>query len=267
MASESTRQDPVDTDEVIGGVPHVAHAGALAPHLVAPTESDGRLRRYRSVGRNERCTVTDDNQDSPSHGADGRTRRRERNVERVLDALIELAAEGRLDPSGEDIAERAGVSHRSLYRYFDDRTALQRAAIERVMEKIAPLLDIASIGEGALDDRISTFVRARTQTYWGFGPIARTAFSGTWDVVREGIESSRAMLYEQLVAQFRPELDMLNHSERRRTIAMLDVPFQFEALEYLVGHAGFDRDELVAALEEHLRLFLEPLAARRAAAT
>lgn len=207
--------------------------------------------------------MTDDRQDSANHGSDGRTRRRERNVERVLDALIELAAEGRLDPSGEDIAERAGVSHRSLYRYFDDRAALQRAAVDRVMEQISPLLDIKAIGEGALPDRITAFVKARTDTYWGFGPIARTAFSGTWDVVREGIESSRALLGDQLVAQFAPELDMLNHSERRRAIAMLDIPFQFESLEYLVGHAGFDRDDLVEALEAHLRLFLEPLARRR----
>ncbi|NND74130.1 MAG: TetR/AcrR family transcriptional regulator [Ilumatobacter sp.] len=203
-----------------------------------------------------------DNSQVAKAGSDGRARRRERNVERVLDALIHLAAEGKLDPSGEEIAERAGVSHRSLYRYFDDRASLQRAAIDRVMDQIAPLLDIADIGTGSLDHRITTFVAARTETYWAFGPIARTAFSGTWDVVREGIESSRSALHDQLVQQFAAELDMLNHSERQRTVAMLDVPFQFEALEYLAGHAGLDRDELVHALESHLRQSLGPLAER-----
>ena len=65
--------------------------------------------------------------------SDGRRARRERNREAVLDALMELVKEGDDDPSVDDIAARAGVSYRSVYRYFDDRADLFDAATKRAM--------------------------------------------------------------------------------------------------------------------------------------
>src|SRR5438128_1011303 len=69
---------------------------------------------------------------------DGRRLRREQNREAVLDALVELFAEGLYQPSANDIAERAGISPRSLFRYFDDIDDLNRATIERQLAAARP---------------------------------------------------------------------------------------------------------------------------------
>ena len=71
---------------------------------------------------------------------DGRNQRRDRNRDAVVTALLELYREGQLGPSAEEIAARAGISVRSLFRYFDDVDALVRAAIARQQEHLAPLV-------------------------------------------------------------------------------------------------------------------------------
>ena len=70
---------------------------------------------------------------------DGRARRRERNREAVVAALLELYREGRLQPSADEVAERAGVSVRSVFRYLDDTEAMVRAGSTRQQQHLAPL--------------------------------------------------------------------------------------------------------------------------------
>jgi len=70
---------------------------------------------------------------------DGRSARRDRNRLAVLDAVIELFSEGVLEPTPDDVAARVGLSARSVYRYFVDRDALLRAAIDRSFERVMPL--------------------------------------------------------------------------------------------------------------------------------
>ena len=64
---------------------------------------------------------------------DGRTARRDRNRELVLDAALELFREGHLEPTALQVAERSGLSPRSVFRYFEDTEALLRAAIARLL--------------------------------------------------------------------------------------------------------------------------------------
>jgi AcrR family transcriptional regulator len=63
---------------------------------------------------------------------------RERNKEeariRILDAVIELLADGRSEVNHDAVAERTGISRRTIYRYFEDRQTLLSAASTRVRE-------------------------------------------------------------------------------------------------------------------------------------
>src|SRR5580692_8817356 len=80
----------------------------------------------------------------PADGStDGRRLRREQNREAVLSAMGELFAEGLYQPNVNEIAERAGLSPRSLFRYFDDVDDLHRATIEGQLAAARPLLDLA----------------------------------------------------------------------------------------------------------------------------
>jgi len=60
-----------------------------------------------------------------------RERQKDLTRESVLHALAEIVAEGRvLSFTVQEVADRAGVSHRSLYRHFPTRTALMEELYE-----------------------------------------------------------------------------------------------------------------------------------------
>src|SRR5205814_1543558 len=106
---------------------------------------------------------------------DGRRMRRTLNREAVLDALMALFEEGHYAPSTNEIAERAGISPRSLFRYFDDVDDLNRAVVERELAAARPLLD-APIGPDApTEDKIDAVVAARLRLHEATAPAARAA--------------------------------------------------------------------------------------------
>jgi AcrR family transcriptional regulator len=189
---------------------------------------------------------------------DGRTARRQRNKDAVLDALIELANEGSDEPPIEVIAERAGVSYRSVYRYFDDRTDLMLSAIARVMGDLWPIFDVEQLGEGPLDARIDRLVSVRLHAYRRLAPLTRTAVHRRVNepAVAEGYDRVRDYLRDQLAQHFRPELDALPAVERTIVIAALDAMFQFEVLDYLAQHNDMDDHSLAEVLDRHVRAHL-----------
>lgn len=165
---------------------------------------------------------------------DGRTRRRERNTTAVLDAVIELARGGDLDPTSEDIAVVAGISHRSIYRYFDNRLQLFDAAVGRVVETIEAELFFTSIGQGSFDDRVERFVESRLAAQPSLFPVVRAVTSHVGELpAQSALETLRDALRAQVTLQFAPELDGLDTQSRRLVTAVLDTMFQCEAIAAL----------------------------------
>ena len=167
---------------------------------------------------------------------DGRTARRDRNRELVLDAVIALFTEDQLAPNAADVARRSGVSLRSVYRYFEDQDALMRAAIDRHAERVAPLYDVPDLGEGPLDDRIARLVECRIRLYEAAAPTARAALArgvGQPAPARPDGGRARAALRQQTEAMFAPELRAMSAADRRTTLAPVDALLQFESAEHL----------------------------------
>lgn len=74
--------------------------------------------------------------ESPS-GLSLRERRRQETAELVLDAVLDLLAEAGIDALTMDaVAERVGVSLRTVYRYFPDRATLLTAVLARHNEAV-----------------------------------------------------------------------------------------------------------------------------------
>lgn len=139
---------------------------------------------------------------------DGRRVRRQQNREAVIDALVEMFHAGIYTPGSAQIAERAGLSPRSLFRYFDDIDDLTQAAIDRQLEAAQPLLDVNVDPSAPLPRRVETFVAARVQLHEATTPGARAARACAHrnPVVAQQVRESRAFLRKQLRALF-PELD------------------------------------------------------------
>ena len=99
---------------------------------------------------------------APRAGAvDGRTARRLENRERVLDAALEFVAEGAgLDY--EAIAERSGVSVRSVYNHFPTARHLVAGMYERGSERVRPFLEQLPSPKEPFDERVTRWV-----SVWG----------------------------------------------------------------------------------------------------
>jgi len=58
--------------------------------------------------------------------ADGRHRRSMSSQRRIVQAMLELVAEGNIAPSADEVSDRAGVGRRSVFRHFSDMESLYR---------------------------------------------------------------------------------------------------------------------------------------------
>jgi len=65
---------------------------------------------------------------------DGRRRRSQNSRNAIVAAMLELVAEGRITPSAEDVASRAGVGLRTVFRHFTDMESLYAAMTGRLAE-------------------------------------------------------------------------------------------------------------------------------------
>ena len=79
-------------------------------------------------------------QETQTASVDGRTARALRTREAIVDACISLVDEGVLKPTAPRIAERAGVSVRSVFQHFDDLESLFAMVAERVVGRLASIL-------------------------------------------------------------------------------------------------------------------------------
>ncbi len=105
---------------------------------------------------------------------DGRSARALRTRSAIVDAHLELLRDGDLRPTGERIAERAGVSLRTLWTNFKDMETLFAAAGERLTElQLAAHRPISP--DLPLERRIDAFCRQRATMLEILTPAARAA--------------------------------------------------------------------------------------------
>lgn len=197
---------------------------------------------------------------STSAPVDGRVARRDRNRAAVLDAVIDLFSEGVVDPGPEEVAQRVGLSPRSVYRYFEDRDDLTRAGIEHHLAKVSHLYAIDGVGEGPLGVRIDRFVAGRLGLYEAIAATARVArfHAATSPILHDSVEWSRRVLREQVAEQFAPELDELPARRREARLAAVDTLFELESLDHYRVHRGFTTAETAALLTDALAALLTP---------
>ncbi|CUS43253.1 MAG: TetR/AcrR family transcriptional regulator [Pseudomonadota bacterium] len=64
--------------------------------------------------------------------ADGRRRRSESSRDKIVEAMLALVAEGQITPSADQVASRAAVGLRSVFRHFKDMESLYAAMTARL---------------------------------------------------------------------------------------------------------------------------------------
>lgn len=161
---------------------------------------------------------------------DGRRARRHRSRDLAVDAFLDLLAEGVVRPTAQLVAERSGVSLRSIFRIFDDVETLHTAAVARQLARVRHLfVDLSD--EGELAERVATMVQVHERLYESVAPIRRAALRAAPESapLREQLASIRAWQRAELERVFALELARLDDA----TTSALEMVLTFEAWDHL----------------------------------
>ncbi len=205
-------------------------------------------------------TETATTQQSGETPIDGRVARRQRNLDAVLDVVLEMFAEDMMFPSIEQASKRSGLSLRSLYRYFADPGELVEAAIKRSQAQAAELTHLAQIGQGPFAERLDDFVSMRLRLYETSGPMFRATIhnAANHPRVRDELHENRRLLREQFELQFGPELSALPARARSAAVEAGNVLTQIDALDLLRRVRNLTMAETDAVLRDALTALLAP---------
>jgi AcrR family transcriptional regulator len=93
---------------------------------------------------------------------DGRRARGQANRSKLVSAMIELVREGTIAPTAEQVALRAKVALRTVFRHFDDMESLYREINTEILQLIIPLISTpfaSTDWRGRLDETVERRAR------------------------------------------------------------------------------------------------------------
>lgn len=189
---------------------------------------------------------------------DGRLSRSARTRAAVVDALLDLNAQGNLRPTARDIATAAGVSLRTLYVHFDDLESLFLAASARHIERLGAELP-AMVDEGPLPRRLEAFVGRRAFLHERGAGVRRAAevhepFSPALQkVMRRG----RRLLRLEVEHCFRAELATCDEAGARQLATAVDLAGSSATWATLRDHQGLTVEESVEQIRQMLLAFFD----------
>lgn len=187
---------------------------------------------------------------------DGRAARAERTRDAVVDALLALNEDGNLRPTAKEIADRAGVSLRSVYVHFDDLEDLFCAAGQRHFEHLQarsrPLPET-----GPLAARVEAFVAQRAELHEAGTGVFRAAllqepFSPT---MAKNMAIGRKFARAQLQAVFGTEL--ANRSDAGQLLDALEVATNASTWVALRGYRHLEPEAAEATMGFMVRALLK----------
>lgn len=137
---------------------------------------------------------------------DGRLARSERSRHAIVEAMLALVGEGEPSPTAEQVAARARVGIRTVFRHFRDMECLFAAMDARLEARVAPRFSGPPV-PGPLEQRVRALLERRCRLYETIAPYERAGARR-----RAGspfLRASHAALARRLRAELRrwlPEL-------------------------------------------------------------
>ena len=120
------------------------------------------------------------------HKLDGRHERVRKGKESVINAIIELVTEGRVNLTAADIAARAGISERTFTRYFESLGELIGLSFDQIQPHVQPLLTL-EVPDADLLTRLTRIVELRLTLIRKYGPLVDAVeyLSSNWAIAKE----------------------------------------------------------------------------------
>jgi len=188
---------------------------------------------------------------------DGRAARSERTRGVVVEALLALVDEGDLRPTAARIAERAGVSLRSVFQHFEDLERLYADAADRQLQRLIALTKPVP-HDGALAGRIAAYTRQRARLLEAISPVRRSALLSEpfSPAIAARLRWARHRGRLEVERVFRSELARRPAAERRELTEALTAASSWSAWEALRSHQGLTRPQARKVMARTLRALL-----------
>jgi len=192
---------------------------------------------------------------------DGRAARVVRSRLAICDACLDLVQEGILQPSADQIADRAGLSRRSIFYHFRDLAELYDAVVEAGMQRCAPLQKKIP-QELPATERVAALAASRARFFEATAPFARAltaqalvgnASAEAWRVSQEALGAQR----EEVLELFDHELADLSLSMRTETAEALAAAASPSNWEYLRRSRGLSLPRARAVVTRTLLALLQ----------
>jgi TetR/AcrR family transcriptional regulator, regulator of autoinduction and epiphytic fitness len=191
---------------------------------------------------------------------DGRHGRTARSREAICAACLDLVQEGVLQPSAEQVADRAGVSRRSIFNHFSDLTALYDAVVQTGLQRCAPLLEEipASL---PVAERAIRLAAMCARFHEATTPLRRAMIAQTLvgPLREEALRVTRNLLREErdgVARLFHAELAPLGAAERAERVEALAASVSPSTWEHLRSSRGLSPARARAVMERSLSALL-----------
>jgi AcrR family transcriptional regulator len=184
--------------------------------------------------------------------ADGRRRRGEDNRARIVAAMLEIIHAGDLTPSAEQVAQRADVGLRTVFRHFQDMESLFREMSVVIMGELHAVADTPFRSED-WRERVVELVERRGWAFEKVGPFLRATSLLQRRAKYMDVDHARlvAALREILKRQLPPAI-----ARDQLKLEALDLLLSFEAWSRLRREQGLTpkraREVLTAAVRKLL---------------
>jgi AcrR family transcriptional regulator len=187
---------------------------------------------------------------------DGRRARRYRSRDLAVDALLDLLGEGVLRPTAQQVAERSGVSLRSIFRIFDDVETLNAAASARQFSRVRHLY-VDVVPSGPLSARVKAVLAINGRLYEQIAPIRRAALrrSPESEALQEQLTRARGWLRSEAERVFAKEIAAAADKD---VIEALEVTLSFESWDRLRTWQGLSVSRATSVVSRTVNALLQP---------
>jgi TetR/AcrR family transcriptional regulator of autoinduction and epiphytic fitness len=177
----------------------------------------------------------------------------------VVRALLGLISEGDLRPTAGRIAERAGISLRSVYVHFDDLDDLFLAAAREQRGRVVALVRKLP-STGPFEARLEAFVDQRARVLEAIAPVAKaTALQEPFSpALAAASTSARQLGRAELEEVFAAELANLDATTRHHALDACDALTTSDTWDTFRVRRGLPPHAAAATLSAALRVLLRP---------
>jgi AcrR family transcriptional regulator len=97
----------------------------------------------------------------------------------IVQAMLELIGEGSLSPTAQQVAERADVGVRTVFRHFSDMETLFATMNEQISGEVSSLF-VEEVQTGSYPDRVDALIGRRMAIFGALAPYVRSSTVQRW---------------------------------------------------------------------------------------